>query len=72
MNTEGFEELTHRELEVLALLATGKTNKEIAAALGIEVGTIEQHLHNIFRKLKVGTRTEAVLHALRYGLVRLV
>lgn len=63
--------LTPRELEVLRLAARGLSNKEIAARLTISTRTAQVHLANIFQKLEVGSRTEAVLLALRRGLVSL-
>ena len=56
-----------RELEVLKTAAKGLSNKEVAQTLGISVRTCQTHLANIFAKLGVGSRTEAVLHALREG-----
>ena len=53
--------LTKREREVLALVAQGKRNRQIAQALTITEGTVEVHLHNIFGKLDVSTRTQAAL-----------
>lgn len=61
------EPLTDRELEVLRLAAQGKANKEIARALDVSVRTVEAHLSHVFRKLSVGSRTEAVLFGLRQG-----
>jgi DNA-binding NarL/FixJ family response regulator len=61
------EPLTDREHEVLGLAATGMPNKDIAAALGVSVRTVEAHLSRVFHKLKVGSRTEAVLYSLRHG-----
>lgn len=60
-------ELHPRELEVLRLAAKGKSNKEIAEELSISVRTVQSHLTNIFNKLDISSRTEAVLHALRAG-----
>jgi len=64
---EGSQQLNQRELEVLKLAAKGMGNKEIAQELGISVRTCQTHLANIFSKLGVGSRTEAVLRALREG-----
>lgn len=63
--------LTTRELDVLRLLAAGKSNKEIEAILGISPGTVKAHVTNILAKLDVDDRTQAVITALRRGLVRL-
>lgn len=63
--------LTGRELEVLELAATGLGNKEIADQLAVSVPTVKAHLVNIFNKMAVGSRTEAVLEALRRGWVKL-
>ncbi|HET6797447.1 MAG TPA: response regulator transcription factor [Gemmatimonadales bacterium] len=65
------DELTPRELEVLGLMAQGKSNKEIAVAIGRTAETVKIHLKSIFAKLKVATRTEAVRVALGRGLVHL-
>jgi len=64
---EAAETLTAREMEVLRLAAKGMTNREIADRLHISVRTVQVHLSNIFGKLGVGSRTEAVLYALRRG-----
>lgn len=61
--------LTHRELEVLQLLAEGLTNKEIAQRLGISEHTVKFHVNAILAKLGADTRTEAVVHAARLGIV---
>ena len=58
-------EITERELEVLKLAAKGMTNREIAAALVISPRTVQAHMSNIFGRLQVGSRTEAILRALR-------
>lgn len=65
------EKLSEREFEVLKLAARGLPNKEIAARLGLSVRTVHSHLANIFLKMQVGSRTEAVLLALRQGLFTL-
>ena len=65
------EILTGRELGVLALLARGKSNKEIGANLFISETTVKGHLRHIFTKLNVLSRTEAVTVASRRGLVQL-
>ena len=65
------ETLTGRELGVLALLARGKSNKEIGANLFISETTVKGHLRNIFTKLNVLSRTEAITVASRRGLVQL-
>ncbi len=59
--------LTEREMEVLRLASKGMTNREIAKELTLSVRTVQVHLSNIFGKLEVGSRTEAVLYALRQG-----
>ncbi|WP_034341211.1 response regulator [Deinococcus misasensis] len=61
------EALSPRELEVLRIAATGSTNKEIARDLEISPRTVQVHLANIFSKLGVGSRTEAVLYAIKQG-----
>jgi DNA-binding NarL/FixJ family response regulator len=61
------EVLTERELEVLRLAARGLTNKAIGQALGISDRTVQGHLANIYGKLDVSSRTEAVTEALRQG-----
>jgi DNA-binding NarL/FixJ family response regulator len=63
------EPLTDREVEVLGLLANGKSNKEIGARLFISEFTVKGHLRNLFTKLNVLSRTEAVSVATRRGLI---
>jgi DNA-binding NarL/FixJ family response regulator len=65
------ESLTPREVEVIELAAEGMRNKEIAAALGLQVDTVEAHLRNIYWKLRVKDRTAAVTVALRRGFIHL-
>lgn len=67
----GPAQLTERELEVLKLAAQGLSNREIATELSISVRTAQTHLSNVFNKLGVGSRTEAVMYALRQGLITL-
>ena len=62
--------LTPRELAVLRLLAEGLSNKAIAAALGVSPRTVNFHLDNLYSKLGVTSRTEALLYALRQGWLR--
>jgi DNA-binding CsgD family transcriptional regulator len=57
------EPLSERELEVLQLLATGRSNREIATELYVATGTVKAHLNNIFRKLEAHSRLEAVTRA---------
>jgi two-component system, NarL family, response regulator LiaR len=61
------EQLTDREIEVLRLAARGMSNKEICTSLDVSVRTVEAHLSHVFRKLGVGSRTEAILCGLRNG-----
>ncbi len=63
--------LTEREHEVLTLAAKGLSNREIAAQLIVSPRTVQAHMANIFGKLQVGSRTEAVMTALRRGLISL-
>ena len=60
-------QLTKRELEVLKLAAKGMSNREIALDLSISVRTVQTHLSNIFTKIGVGSRIEAVIYGLRQG-----
>lgn len=65
------EGLTDRELEILGFAARGLTNKEIGKALFISDRTVQGHLQNVYQKLGVGTRTEAVTAGLSRGIIRL-
>ena len=62
-------ELTSRELDVLRLVAAGKPNKEIATELAISERTVRTHVSRILRKLRLSSRTQAALWAVREGLV---
>jgi DNA-binding CsgD family transcriptional regulator len=67
----GDVELTPRELDVLALLAEGASNKTIARQLGISVHTAKFHVGSILDKLDATGRTDAVAHAARRGVINL-
>ncbi len=61
--------ITEREREVLQLLADGRSNKEIAAELGLSPNTVKTHVASLFEKLRVARRTQAILTARELGLV---
>jgi NarL family two-component system response regulator LiaR len=63
--------LTEREIEVLRLVAQGKSNQQIADELVLSLGTVRAHLSNILSKLHLASRTQATLYALREGLASL-
>jgi NarL family two-component system response regulator LiaR len=63
--------LTERELEVLQLVASGKSNREIADELVVAAGTVRTHVSNILSKLHLASSTQATLYALRKGLTSL-
>jgi DNA-binding CsgD family transcriptional regulator len=63
--------LTHRELEVLTLLAEGASNKTVARRLGISVHTAKFHVGSLIDKLDATGRTDAVAHAARLGVINL-
>jgi DNA-binding NarL/FixJ family response regulator len=67
----GADQLTERELEVLTLAARGMSNRNISRELNISVRTVQTHLSNVFNKMGVGSRTEAVMYGLRRGLIAL-
>ncbi len=67
----GIDQLTERELAVLRLAARGLSNKMIARDLDLSDRTVQVHLSNVFGKLGAASRTEAVITALRRGIVRL-
>ncbi len=64
-------ELTSRELDVLALMAEGASNKMIARQLGISVHTVKFHVGSLLDKLDATGRTDAVAHAARRGVINL-
>ncbi len=69
-NTGEDESLTRRELQVLQLVAEGKTTKEIAIVLGVSVKTADSHRSNIMHKLKMHSVADLVRYAIRRGLVQ--
>lgn len=71
-STPTFEQLTDRELSILRLMAQGQTNQEIADTLFLASGTVKNNVSNIIAKLHTNDRTQAVIVALRHGLVDLI
>ena len=69
--TEIRHDLTGRELEVLRLLAHGRTNRQIAEELVLGEETVKTHVGNILAKLHLAHRTQAVVHAFKQGLISL-
>ena len=65
------EALTERELEILGLVALGKTNGDISEDLFLSVGTVKTHVHRVIKKLGVSDRTQAAVLAVRLGLAPL-
>jgi DNA-binding NarL/FixJ family response regulator len=63
-----FPELSEREREVLALIAQGLNNSEIAARLDLAVKTVRNHISNIFNKLQVVDRAQAIIRARQAGM----
>ena len=64
-----YDSLTSREIEILNLAAMGLSNKDIAQRLGISLRTVKGYLADLFLKLKVASRTEAVIVGLRKGII---
>jgi two-component system, NarL family, response regulator LiaR len=64
------EELTSREMEILMLMAQGKTNQDIADELFIALKTVKTHVSNILSKLNVQDRTQAVIYAFKHSLIK--
>lgn len=67
---DGREQLTNREQTILLELAQGKTNKEVAAALGISVRTVETHRNNIKRKLGISSTAGLTRYAMEHGVLQ--
>ena len=67
---ERFPELTERENEILELIAQGRSNGDIAARLGIAPKTVRNHVANVFNKLQVADRAQAIVRAREAGLGR--
>ena len=61
--------LTPREIEIVQLLAEGKSNKQVAGELGVSVRTVEAHRQHIMRKLRVRSVVEIVFYAMDHGIV---
>jgi DNA-binding NarL/FixJ family response regulator len=64
------DDLTAREVEVLRLLAIGRTNKDVSLVLAISLNTVATHVRNILNKTQCANRTEAAAYAIRCGLQR--
>ena len=67
--TQLHDQLTNREMEILLLMAQGKTNQEIADELYIALKTAKVHVSNILSKLDVQDRTQAVIYAFKHSIV---
>jgi DNA-binding NarL/FixJ family response regulator len=63
-----FAPLTPREHEILRLLTTGATNREISQALGISHETVKEHVQHLLKKIGVNDRTQAAVWAVRHGI----
>ena len=69
MDKEKLKSLTKREVEILAQVASGMFNKEIANNLGISERTVKNHISNIFKKINVSDRTQAAVFAIKNDLI---
>jgi DNA-binding NarL/FixJ family response regulator len=69
VRTRTVGQLTARELEVLALVASGKTNRAIAESLGLSEKTVARHMSNMFTKLGLSSRAAATAYAFKHRLV---
>lgn len=67
--TDLYDGLTEREIEVLQLVCQGASNKQVAQELTISERTVENHLRNIYQKLHISDRTQAVFYAIKKGLI---
>lgn len=65
------KELTRREVEVLKMIASGSSNKEIASTLSISERTVKNHVSNIFKKIDVSDRTQAAVFAIKNDIIKL-
>ena len=68
---EFYDGLTAREIEILKLLAIGQANKQVARRLQISEKTVRNHVSNMYAKLQIYDRSQAVLYAVRKGLIEL-
>jgi NarL family two-component system response regulator LiaR len=71
VSSDTYESFTNRELEILNLAASGMSNKDIALRLGLSLRTVKAYIADLFLKLKVTSRTEAVIVGLRKGIIEL-
>jgi DNA-binding NarL/FixJ family response regulator len=62
-------QLTKREEQILIMIANGQSNKDISRQLSIEVSTVENHIHHIYQKLNLSSRSQATAFAYKHGLI---